>query len=82
MRKLLLLALSSGLAGCALADRVQSQTDYRESFAQYRACLSANPANPAACESLRLIVEADERRFTNTGAAMQGRQGAANINVR
>lgn len=82
MKRAVLIVILPMLGGCALADRVQSQADYRESSAQYRACLSANQTNPSACESLRLIVEADERRFTNTGAAMQGRQGSATISVR
>ena len=81
MKKAVLFPTLLLLSGCAVADRVQSRSDYAESTARYKACLNANPATPQACESLRMAMETDERRFNNLGAAMDGRQGSATVTV-
>jgi hypothetical protein len=80
-KAIFLIILPVTLGGCAIADRIQSRADYRESSGQYKACLAANPASPQSCEAARLAMETDERRFTNIGAAASGHQGSANITV-
>lgn len=69
------------LAGCAVAAKMEARNDYRESETRYKSCLSANPATPVNCEGLRLAMEADERKFTNMGAAIDGTQSSHNVTL-
>jgi hypothetical protein len=57
------------LSGCGIAARVDARNDYQVSSANYKACLTANPAAPQNCEGLRLVMETDERKFNNISAA-------------
>lgn len=54
--------------GCGLAARTDARNEYQASSANYKACLGANPANPSACEGLRLAMETDERKYNNLTA--------------
>jgi hypothetical protein len=81
MNRIAVAVLCLALGGCGVAARIEAQSDYRTSAAQYKACLAANPAAPANCESLRLVMETDERRFTNTGAALGGSQTSHNVTI-
>jgi hypothetical protein len=60
MRLLMICALCVVLTGCGIA---VAQREYHTSEAQYKACLTANPAAPQNCEGLRLAMEADERKY-------------------
>jgi hypothetical protein len=82
MRILGIVALGVTLAGCGVVARmedrqeyVKARQQYEESTGAYRTCLSANQANPRACEAQRLAMESDERAFNNISGH------AANINV-
>jgi hypothetical protein len=70
MRTVGVVALCAVLGGCGLAARVDSRNDYQASAANYKACLSANPSAPQNCESLRLIMETDERKYNNLSAGL------------
>lgn len=70
MRCLAILSLCTILGGCAVAARMDAQQEYRASAANYKSCLVANPAAPHACESLRLAMETDERKYNNLSAGM------------
>lgn len=72
--------LASSLAGCAMAARIDARSDYQSSTAYYKSCLAANPASPQNCESLRLAMEVDERKYTNL-SARPGAQTSHNITV-
>jgi hypothetical protein len=81
MKKLIFL-LALPLAGCGLAAKVESRQDYQASEAQYKACLTANPATPQNCEGLRLAMEADERKYNNLSAGINpGSQTTRNVTV-
>lgn len=70
------------LSGCGVAARVDARTDYQASAANYKACLSANPAAPQNCEGLRLAMETDERKFNNLSAGTSlGNQRSDTVTV-
>lgn len=82
MRAQLLLVLCLPLAGCGLAAKVDARREYQDSAAQYKTCLTSNPASPQNCEGLRLAMEADERKYNNMSAGIDpGSQRSANITV-
>lgn len=81
MRVLVLLPLCGLLAGCGYVARTDARNDYQSSATNYKSCLGANPAAPQNCESLRLAMETDERRYNNLSAAINGNQGAANLTI-
>jgi hypothetical protein len=49
---------ASILSACAYVD---ANRNYKQSVANYKDCLTANPTNVNACESQRLIMLTDER---------------------
>jgi hypothetical protein len=63
-------ALCALLGGCGVAARVDARNDYQSSAANYKACLSANPSTPKNCESFRLIMETDERKYNDLSAGL------------
>ncbi len=65
MRCLIVIVSAAMLSGCALAARNDARADYQVSAANYKACVTANAAAPQNCESLRLIMETDERKYGN-----------------
>jgi len=82
MSALIVAALAVSLAGCGLAARVDARNDYQASTANYKACLTANPATPQNCEGLRLAAETDERRYNNLSAGLNpGSHVSANVTV-
>lgn len=81
MRFLVVIPLCSLLAGCGLMARTDARNEYQASAANYKSCLGANPAAPQNCESLRLAMETDERKYTNIGAGTLGHQGSGNLTV-
>lgn len=66
MRMLVITAACAFLGGCAVAAKIDARQDYQASAANYKACLASNP--PQACESLRLTMETDERKYQNLSA--------------
>lgn len=66
------------LAGCGAVAKLDTGIAYRQSQAAYKACLQSAP-NPQACNRERLIMEADERAFTNVSAGYGG--GASSVNA-
>lgn len=54
------------VAGCAVAAKIDARQEYQASAANYKACLASNP--PQSCESLRLAMEVDERKYNNLSA--------------
>jgi hypothetical protein len=58
------------LSGCGIAARVDARNEYQASAANYKACLAANPAAPQNCESLRLAMETDERKYNNLSSGL------------
>jgi len=82
MRAITALILVVPLAGCAVAAKMEARTDYQASAEQYKACLGANPASPQNCDSLRLAMEVDERKYNNLSAGTNpGSQTSANVTV-
>jgi hypothetical protein len=70
------------LSGCGIAARVDARNEYQVSSANYKACLAANPATPQNCESLRLAMETDERKYNNLSAGLNpGSQTQSNVTV-
>jgi hypothetical protein len=79
---LVLGAISLALAGCGITARVDARNEYQASAANYKACLAANPAAPQNCESLRLAMEADERKYNNLSAGINpGSQTSSNVTI-
>jgi hypothetical protein len=79
-RLVVLLALP--LAGCGLTAKIDARQDYQTSEAQYKACLTSNPATPQKCEGFRLAMEADERKYTNLSAGTNpGSQTTGNLTI-
>jgi hypothetical protein len=75
-------ALCSALGGCGIAARVDSRNEYQASAANYKACLSANPSAPKSCESFRLIMETDERKYNDLSAGLNpGSQRADTVTI-
>jgi hypothetical protein len=70
MRYMIVVVSSLMLAGCGISARVDARNDYQVSSANYKACLSANPATPQNCEGLRLAMEMDERKYNNLSAGL------------
>jgi len=82
MRAILALTLAVPLAGCAVAAKMDARTDYQASSDRYKAYLAANPASPQNCESLRLAMEVDERKYNNLSAGLNpGSQTSANVTI-
>ena len=82
MRILGILPLCFALGGCGLAARVDARNDYQASATNYKSCLTANPANPQACEGLRLAMETDERKYNNLSAGLNpGSQSSTNLTI-
>jgi hypothetical protein len=82
MRIMGIVALCIALGGCGIAARVDSRNDYQASTANYKNCLTANPATPQNCEGLRLAMEADERKYNNLSAGLNpGSQSTTNLTV-
>jgi hypothetical protein len=78
----LILFLAVPLAGCGITAKIDARQDYQASEAQYKACLSANPASPQNCEGFRLAMEADERKYTNLSAGtVPGSQTSGNVTI-
>lgn len=70
------------LTGCGVAARVDARTEYQASAANYKTCLAANAAAPLNCESLRLAMETDERKYNNLSSGLNpggGLSGAVTI---
>ena len=65
------------LVGCGPAR--EALVEYRNSAENYKTCVSAK--GPTACETERLLMETDERKFNNIGAAVSGNSTANNINI-
>lgn len=82
MRSLgLLLVMAPVLSACGVVNavnRFQDTQEYRETAQQYKACVLANRAAPQNCESLRLAMDADERRARGETAQSQN----LNVNIR
>ena len=60
--------------------RMNAQAHYRQSLADYRACLAANDATPQACEAKRVLVETDARAMDKAYGYPDG--GSYDITVR
>jgi hypothetical protein len=56
--------------GCGVTARIDARQEYQASAAQYKSCLAANPSAPQNCESLRLALEIDERKYNNLSAGL------------
>lgn len=69
------------LAGCAVVAVRDASQQYQQSLVAYKACLGANAVNPRACEAQRLVLEADERAYTNRVAATFGDNSTRNVNI-
>ena len=69
---LTVVAGASILTACGIANRIDAQQNYKQSVANYRNCLAANPSNVNACESQRLIMQTDERAFGQMDDALRG----------
>jgi hypothetical protein len=69
------------LSGCGYAAKIETRRNYEQSTANYRACVTANSANPQVCEGKRLAMEADERAYNNMTAPLSNGVGTANINT-
>lgn len=70
----------------ANAEASKSQAAYEQSVADYRACLTANPNHPAACESKREAMDAQEHLWTDLRCSTYGggpmcNTVSANVNV-
>jgi hypothetical protein len=82
MHILWVLSLPLLLAGCGAVARVDARNDYQTSAANYKACLTANPASPQNCEGLRLAMETDERKYNNLSAGLNpGSQRSDTVTV-
>jgi len=57
-----MLALAAAVGGCSIADKIAARQEYDKSAASYKQCQAANPNTPQQCESLRLSMEAAERK--------------------
>jgi hypothetical protein len=69
MRRIAALGLAGlALAGCGIAAEVGARNEYQASSERYKGCLAANSTAPQNCESLRLTMETDERKFQNISA--------------
>jgi hypothetical protein len=78
----LVIAAPLALTACAnspLGKVKQAQTGYEQSVADYRACLAANPNNPAACNSKREAMEAEEHLWADLRCATFGGGPMCNI---
>ncbi len=62
MRIIEVLVLALALAGCSIAEKIVARNEYQQSADKYNQCLAANPTAPQQCESLRLTMEAEERK--------------------
>ncbi len=65
------------LGGCGPAR--EARLEYQSSVEKFKACFSER--GPAACETERVLMEADERKYNNIGAAVAGNTGSANVNI-
>jgi hypothetical protein len=70
------------LSGCGIAARVDARNEYQASAENYKTCLAANPTTPQNCESLRLAMETDERKYNNLSAGLNpGSQTQSSVTI-
>jgi hypothetical protein len=69
-------AALTSLGGCA---QREARLEYQTSTENYKACVVAK--GPPACETERVLMETDERKYTNIGAGMEGQAVGVNVNV-
>lgn len=82
MRKISMLMICLALGGCGLAAKIDAREGYQEATARYRSCLETNPANPRACEGLRMAMEAQEREFNAMSSSLTpGGQTSSSISI-
>jgi hypothetical protein len=62
VRLIEVLVLAFALAGCSIAEKIVARNEYQQSADKYKQCMAANPTAPQQCESLRLSMEAEERK--------------------
>lgn len=74
------MAAALSLAGCGITAKVDARNEYQASSERYKACLAANPTDARPCDGFRLAMEADERKYTNFSAGIQGGSAAVNVN--
>lgn len=79
MRILVIMPLCAVLGGCAVVAHVDARNDYQASAANYKRCLASGP--PQACESLRVALEVDERRYNNLTAGMSDGQRSGTLTI-
>lgn len=81
MRRVIILPVFLALGGCGLTANRDARLDYQQSTSNYKACLMANPTSPQRCDSLRLIMETDERKYAHISAATGDGQSAGALTV-
>jgi hypothetical protein len=63
VRSLAIFALALVLPGCGLGSIQDARNEYVKSTEKYDQCLAANRAAPDRCETLRLAMDADGRKY-------------------
>jgi hypothetical protein len=66
------------LAGCAGPVK-EARLEYQDSAERYKACVAAK--GPSGCETERVIMETDERKYTNIGSSVNGNSNSSNVTV-
>jgi hypothetical protein len=76
-RAMLVIIAPLVLAGCFQVR--EARLEYQTSAEQYKACVAAK--GPAGCESERVIMETDERKYTSISGAADGNNEARSVTV-
>ncbi len=61
--RILAIIIALPLAACGIGSQVDARNEYQKSTDNYKQCLAANPGAPQQCETLRLAMEADGRKY-------------------
>jgi hypothetical protein len=65
VRALTILVLAIALAGCGLRGAQEARNEYQKSTDKYNECVAASPGMPQRCDTLRVAMEADGRKYND-----------------
>ena len=68
MRYLAIFAVALVLPGCGLGKIEQARNDYQKSTQKYDECIAASPGAAERCETLRVAMEADGRKYNEVSS--------------
>ena len=77
IRWVFVIGFAAALGGC-FQER-EARLEYQNSTANFKDCVRSR--GPEHCDTERVLMEADERKYTNIGAAADAGRSTDNVNI-